>query len=222
MIPSTQFRPVAPFTYGDWTSARTFGDVPQLGMVFPAADGASFRLNHGTEVYDGNLNKYLELARNVKGDFSLTLHAALISPSNPYGQRLAVQIAAAPNVNAVAAIYFIGWSASDNGSGWTLSGKRTGAERYTWNGSWTRRGEFLRHGYGDIRIKRKGDTYSFFYMDPETGLWTADGTVTGVNLPATAHLGICVTGGNNHSADVIWEVSNIVLEKISGMSITIR
>ena len=158
----------------------------------------------------------------MKGDFSLTLHAALISPSNPYGQRLAVQIAAAPNVNAVAAIYFIGWSASDNGSGWTLSGKRTGAERYTWNGSWTRRGEFLRHGYGDIRIKRKGDTYSFFYMDPETGLWTADGTVTGVNLPATAHLGICVTGGNNHSADVIWEVSNIVLEKISGMSITIR
>ena len=222
VIPSTQFRPVAPFTYGDWTSARTFGDVPQLGMVFPAADRASFRLNHGTEVYDGNLNKYLELARNVKGDFSLTLHAALISPSNPYGQRLAVQIAAAPNVNAVAAIYFIGWSASDNGSGWTLSGKRTGAERYTWNGSWTRRGEFLRHGYGDIRIKRKGDTYSFFYMDPETGLWTADGTVTGVNLPATAHLGICVTGGNNHSADVIWEVANIVLEKISGMSIIIR
>ena len=154
----------------------------------------------------------------------LTMHVALVSPSRPNAQRLAVQIAATPNVNAVAAIYFVGWSATDNGSGWTFSGKRNGSNSYSWNnnGAWSRHGEFLRYGAGDIRVKRNGDTYSFFYKDPETGLWTADGTVTGVNLPATAHLGICATGSNVHAADVIWEVSDISLEKISGVTIIFR
>ena len=222
VIPSTQFKPGEPFAYGDWTSVRTFGDVPQTGMVFPSADGSAFRFNQGTKGYDVQLNKYLELARDVKGDFSLTLHAALVSPNVPNAQRLAVQIAARPNTDAVAAIYFIGWSATDNGSGWTFSGKRTGANRYSWNGSWTKRGEFLRGGAGDIRVKRKGDTYSFYYMAPETGLWTADGVVTGVNLPATAHLGICATGEKDQVADVIWEVSGISLEPLSGMTILFR
>jgi len=225
VIPSSQFIPAEPYGYGDWTSVRTFGDVPQVGMVFPSEDGASFRFNKGSLTYADNAGRYLAMSRAVKGDFDLTFHAALLSPSEPNGQRFGVKVASSLDLTAAGAFYFFGYSASDNGSGWTFSGLRTTeGSSYTWpNGtSWVRRGEFLRGGAGDVRVRRKGGVVTCYYKDPETAQWTVDYTLSTDFLPATAQVQLFTTAHNEQVADVIWEISNISIEPISGVVIIVR
>ena len=225
VIPATQFKPGEPFEYGDWTSVRTFGTVPQTGMVFPSADGLSFRFNKCTLRYGDNADKYLAMSRAVKGDFDLTFHVALLSPNVPYGQRFGVKVASSLDPTSTGAFYFFGYSANDNGTGWTFSGLRTTAGTgYTWpNGnSWVRRGEFLRGGVGDVRVRRKGDVVTCYYKDPETSQWAVDYTFSAAFLPQTAQVQLFTTAHNDQIADVIWEISDIVLEKISGVTIIFR
>ena len=225
VIPATQFRPGEPFEYGDWTSVRTFGDVPRTGMVFPSADGSSFRFNKGSLMYGQNADKYLAMSRAVKGDFDLTFHVALLSPNVPYGQRFGVKVASSLDPTSTGAFYFFGYSANDNGTGWTFSGLRTTAGTgYTWpNGnSWVRRGEFLRGGVGDVRVRRKGDVVTCYYKDPQTSQWVVDYTLSSPYLPQTAQVQLFTTAHNDQIADVIWEISDIVLEKISGVTIIFR
>ena len=225
VIPASQFKPGAPFEYGTWTSVRTFGAVPQVGMVFPSADGASFRFNQGTEAYGDSAEKYLAMSRAFKGDFDLSFHAALLSPTVPKGQRYGVKVASSLGRESTGAFYFFGWSASDNGSGWTVSCLRTTTGTgYTWpNGTgWLRRGEFLRHGAGDVRVRRKGGVVTCYYKDPQTSQWVEDYTLSAEFLPQTVQVQLFTTGANSHSADVIWEVSDISLEKISGVTIIFR
>ena len=225
VIPSTQFKPGEPFEYGGWTSVRTFGAVPQVGMVFPSADGSSFRFNKCTSRYGDNADKYLVLSRTVKGDFDLTFHVALLSPNIPYGQRFGVKVASSLDPASAGAFYFFGYSASDNGTGWTFSALRTTAGTgYTWpNGtSWVRRGEFLRGGVGDVRIRRMRDTVTCYYKDPQTSQWVVDYTLSSAFLSQTAQVQLFTTAHNDQVADVIWEVSDIVLEPISGLTIIFR
>ena len=225
VIPSSQFRPAAPFDYGDWTSVRTFGDVPQTGMVFPSADGASFRFNPGSRALASIAQKYLAMSRAVDGDFDLAFHAALLSPSEPNAQRFGIKVASSLDLTAPGAFYFFGYSASDNGSGWTFSFLRDApGTGYAFpNGSaWLRRGEFLRGGAGDVRIRRKGDTITCFYKDPQTSQWVVDYTLSAAFLPQTVQLQLFATGNNVQSADVIWEISDITLDRVSGMTIIIR
>ena len=225
VIPSSQFRPAAPFDYGDWTSVRTFGDMPQVGMVFPAADGASFRFNHGSRALASTAQKYLAMSRAVDGDFDLAFHAALLSPSEPNAQRFGVKVASSLDLTAPGAFYFFGYSASDNGSGWTFSFLRDApGTGYAFpNGSaWLRRGKFLRGGAGDVRVRRKGDVVTCYYKDPQTSQWTEDYTLSAAFLPQTVQLQLFATGNNVQSADVIWEISDITLDRVSGMTVIIR
>ena len=225
VIPATQFKPGEPFEYGDWTSVRTFGTVPQTGMVFPSADGLSFRFNKCTLRYSDNAEKYLAMSRAVKGDFDLTFHVALLSPNVPYGQRFGVKVASSLDPTSTGAFYFFGYSATDNGTGWTFSGLRaTAGTGYTWpNGtSWVRRGEFLRGGVGDVRVRRKGGVVTCYYKDPQTSQWTEDYTLSAAFLPQTAQVQLFTTAHNDQIADVIWEISDITLEPISGITIIFR
>ena len=225
VIPSTQFKPGDPFEYGDWTSVRTFGDVPQVGMVFPSADGLSFRFNKCTQRYSDNADRYLAMSRAFKGDFDLMFHVALLSPNVPYGQRFGVRVASSLNPTDASAYYFFGYSATDNGTGWTFSGLRpANGTVYTWpNGTaWLRRGEFLRGGVGDVRVRRRGDVVTCYYKDPQTSQWTVDYTLSAAALPQTVQVQLFTPAHNDQVADVIWEVSNITLEPVSGITIILR
>ena len=165
------------------------------------------------------------MSRAVKGDFDLTFHVALLSPNVPYGQRFGVKVASSLDPTSAGTFYFFGYSANDNGTGWTFSSLRTTAGTgYTWpNGtSWVRRGEFLRGGVGDVRIRRRGDVVTCYYKDPQTSQWVVDYTLSSAFLPQTAQVQLFATAHNDQVADVIWEISDIALEPISGVTIIFR
>lgn len=213
-IPASQFIPAAPFVYGDWTSVRTFGAVPQIGMVFPA-NGDGLRFNHGSKGHGDWATSYLAMSRDFKGDFDLSFHVALVSPDAPNGQRFGVKVASSAAPNAPGAFYFIGYSASDNGSGWTATARRdTAKSGYDRTTAWTRRGEFLRSGSGDVRVCRKDGNIVCYYRNPQTSAWGEDETIAAGFLPETALIQLFATGPNDQAADAIWEVSDVLLEKV--------
>lgn len=214
VVPTSQFIPAAPFAYGDWTSVRTFGAVPQIGMVFPA-DGGRVRFNHGSKGHGDWATSYLAMSCGFKGDFNLSFHVALVSPDAPNGQRFGVKVASSADINSPGAFYFIGYSASDNGSGWTATARRdTAKSGYDRTTAWMRRGEFLQGGSGDVRVCRNGGDIVCRYWDPQTSAWVEDETLAAGFLPDTALVQLFATGPNDQSADAIWEVSDISLEKI--------
>ena len=74
----------------------------------------------------------------------------------------------------------------------------------------------------DVRVRRKGGVVTCYYKDPQTSQWVEDYTLSAEFLPQTVQVQLFATGANSHSADVIWEVSDISLEKISGVTIIFR
>ena len=134
-------------------------------------------------------------------------------------------MASSLNPTDASTYYFFGYSATDNGTGWTFCAMRpANGTVYTWpyGTGWVRRGEFLRGGVGDVRVRRKGGEVTCYYKDPQTSQWTVDYTLSAAFLPQTAQVQLFTTAHNDQVADVIWEVSNISLEPLSGVTIIFR
>lgn len=225
IIPATQFIASEPYDYGDWTLARTYGEVPQLGMVFPGADGKSFRLNEGSSAYDGSFNRYLALARDVTGDFKLQFHLRLVSPANPNGQRFGIKLSENFSVYTHGTIYCLGWSSQENGSGFTAVCDYPKDGSQSWTRNWVKRDHCLTGGETDVRVVKQDGMIRCYFRDSSTHEWVLDNekSVEAMGLGKTLNLSLCTTTVNNQSADQVWEVS--VLEFVplkNGLTIFIK
>ena len=235
VIPSTQFVPVAPGNLPeDWTNARLFArsdSVTSVGNVRVNGDG-TIDFAYGGEDLSYSYNGYNFMWQPVKGDFTLKAVIQSLAWNNSWwGPKAGLMVRSSLDASSMMRVYGV------KRSGGYLYGvgrhKTTAAPSSIYEQKMIDGKEGSSISYAPTltyaKLKRVGNTFTFFYRTSASASWTKLYEYIDVNSEygETVYVGPAAFGEGAGTGDLAvpyyrWRFSDVSLSTPKGMVIVVR